>query len=218
MEFDAGWDYGTYPMKICADGGNRIAETNETNNCKRLHPFFVVPFLFDGRVSGTAPLNTFVFPGVTLSWAGRVKLDISNGARSGNDGIFEYETSEALLTYRVQGTNTLNGCSWSGMGDYAPALPTDDIELSFGRRRPFYSTQNPVEYAFKFTATVTCPSGSTYEAEVSPSRNGLSRWLDTGQFVKPFRDPGLTGLRGHHTDTTRQAGHVTYRWNLDAGP
>ena len=60
------WKYGTHPTRVCADVFNMVTERHEANNCKKLHPFYVVPKALKGGVSGAVKLLSHA--GVTLRW------------------------------------------------------------------------------------------------------------------------------------------------------
>ncbi len=207
--FDANWPYGTYPTRICADVFNSVTERDETNNCKKLHPFYVVPKAFEGGISGAAQL--LAHAGVTLRWRGTVKFDISHGAPHGNEGLFDYRFVDGTLTYTVEGRSGPGGCTWSGAGQYTPS-GHHDINVAFGRV-PHYSAKLDIDPNFHFPVTIACPSESRV-MDFYPLLWGGSSWLRTGTLVRHLKDPGLTHLRGRYMPFD----HIGWRWNLEATP
>jgi hypothetical protein len=208
---------GTFPTRLCADSGSVVTESNEANNCGPLAPVYVIPRMLEGSVGGSAPLNKFVFPGVTISWQGTATFRTVTPRQFDENGVFDYPNRGVTLQYSVTGTNSLDGCSWNGSATYHAAIPpspADRLRLQFGRTASWYVGQatNP---GFHFSATVTCGTNS-FPVDVSPQNNGIDRWIDTGIPPRDFPDPGLTTLTLHYVNRSRPHGAITYEWNLTA--
>jgi hypothetical protein len=210
--FDELWEYGTYSMRICADVHDRVDESDEHNNCKRLHRIFVYPGIFEGSVSGRGVLDDEAFPGITMSWQGNVEFG-SRPDSASDDGLMHYEVIAGSVTYKLEGTDDL-GCTWTGSGTYHPTAWPAILQLAFGRV-PHYSARDIVKDDYSFTVTMNCPGHQPGHSEISPSLYGFPRWLDTGPMVRALNDPGVVRLHGRYTDQ-RAHGHTTFHWNLNA--
>jgi hypothetical protein len=207
--------FGTYPTLVCADAGRVVAESREGNNCRRAHPIYVVPEFVTGRITGRA-LHPLVFPGVTLSWESRVTFGIQWFQRNSANGIFDYHwfRTGRFVRYRVSGTNSLDGCSWNGVGAYHPSFTHDSVGLSFFRPRGRFTAQLALPFDFSFTVTVSCPGGTTTTHDFSPWDWGNAfRWLDTGTTLPRFADPGWIHLKGRYVGDNPSF-PVTYTWDL----
>ncbi len=204
------FDYGTYKTQICADAGipHTVKERNETNNCKNMGPFYVIPTHLNGSVAGTRK-----FPqGFTLSWEGAMEFDLKVVSSPVTIPLFVYSLGpDTLMTFTVSGTVVISGkvCRWSGTAMYRPAKSDNDkILLKFGSG-PYYRFQNKIQNGFKMTYILTCPGISSIKAPLDLS--GMI-WMDSG-VNQPFPDPGLTSLFGRFVDFTA-AGTADYTWNL----
>lgn len=208
--FDQRWKYGTHPMKICADVLDQVKESNEKNNCRRIHDFYLIPLAIRGTITGTAPLHQDLLAGVTLSWSGEVTYVASDKQTAQRIGQFEWETLPGTtIHYEVSGTDP-DGCTWSGGGDYPAASLPADFAMLFGKT-PRFAGRNPVDQHWSFTDTRACPDGTGHD-QVAPWVYGLEYWLDTGS-PRVFDDPGVRRLRGGYTDS-RPTGATTYHWDL----
>jgi hypothetical protein len=196
-------------MRICADSTDVVEESDEGNNCKRLHPFYVVPLTLKGGISGAVGIQP---AGVKLAWAGTAAFELE-GLGHANQGSFEYRRANASVTFTLSGG--AGGCTWRGSGTYTPAEAGDRIDLRFGARFAIYSAHTRTSTAFHFTATITCPPPATpITFELFPA-NQVSAlgWLATG--VKRLPLQGLTRLRARNS---ADVGAFTagWRWNLAA--
>jgi hypothetical protein len=211
--FDDTWEFGTYAMKICADVHDRVDESDERNNCKKLHRLYVVPGHLMGTVTGTGPLDNRVFPGVTVSWKADVHFGQFFQPARADDGLFDYLLVEGSVKYKIQGTDS-GGCTWNGSGTYNPSTWPALVHLAFGQL-PHYSARDIVKTDYAVTTTITCPGHQPGNSQISPSLFGFPRWFDTGPHVRALKDPGLVRLSGRYVDDQRVGGHATFTWNLE---
>jgi hypothetical protein len=213
------WKYGTYPIRICADVGKVVAETNEANNCRVLSfSAYLIPYSITGTVSGTGPyLNSF-YPNVKTSWdSGTLIFNLFVSPRFGNDGVIDYPLCrvdcDPFLHFESTGTDS--SCSYSGSGDYTGFREFDGISLSFGRGFANYHAQDFVDWPnFSYDVTVVCP-GNTSTVDYSPNQCG-AYWFNTGGTI-PFSDPGLTNIGGSRQSTTECSDGVVMQWDFDTG-
>ena len=210
---DPFWEYGTYGTRICADGKRKIAERNERNNCRKVHPFYLVPTAFEGSITGTT-LIPFFWPGVTLSWQGTVEFDVRQGAPRGNSGRFEYRRSTGRLTFTMGGG--AGGCTFSGTGRYTPSTADGFFQLDFGDD-PSYTGGFAINPNFHFIVTRDCGHGDIATIDFTPSPFFLGTWLDSGPELA-FRDPGVTRLKGDFTFGDPRTGLMSSHWDLAAKP
>jgi hypothetical protein len=207
---------GSYPARVCADSPRLIAERSEINNCNSVNTMYVIPQTLEGTVKGSAPLNKFVYPGVTVSWVGTARFRTTTPRQFDQSGVFYYELSGAQLEYSVRGTNTLNNCSWSGSRTYlvGEGEVGDRLWTQFVRTASAYSGSVLADADFHFLATVDCGQTSFTE-DINPRLNGLDYWIHTGATPRHFPDPGLTKLELRY-NYARDAGPITYDWDLTA--
>jgi hypothetical protein len=208
LVFDDTWEYGAYRKAICADFPDGVHESKEGNNCRKLDWLYVVPFELKGTVSGSAA----IFPGVTESWQGTVTFELLNVPFAA-DGVYNYNPDVGSLTYTVAGTNSLDGCTWSGMGEFGAASDLNLVGLMFGEKQGSYHAQDGLDSTFSFPVTVTC-SGTPSQVDHHPYFSGLTYWLNMGTIPITFPAVGLKQLKGTFTDPTRPQGPVTYSWDL----
>jgi hypothetical protein len=196
------FDYGTYFTRICADASNPplVTERDESNNCKEMAPFYVIPFLISGNVTGTWQ----TIEGATVSWKAAVEFESSP---DDPHGVFHYvlNTRTSSVKFKLSGNTTISGhvCTWSGKATYRPVRSDDGITLDFGTDS--YSSQILLPQGFTLPGVLTCPGIGTIPSPVDMSG---SPWLDTGS-GQQFLDPGLTPLQGQFVDSL-----VTFTWDL----
>ena len=86
------WQFGTYPVKLCADIRDVcVKERNERNNCRILtrYHLYIVPRTLDGNVSGTLNLD-----GWKETWTGDVHLHLVQDDNTSRFGAFDYTVDE----------------------------------------------------------------------------------------------------------------------------
>jgi hypothetical protein len=200
-----GFAYGKYPTRICADGLHAVDESHEGNNCKGLHPFYVVPYDLQGQISGSVAVQ----PGVTLAWSGAATFEL-DGVGHANEGGFVYHRVVASVSFTVSGSTA--GCIWTGSGTYTPADPADRINLNFGASHAVYAAHTKTSTSYHFPARITCPGAAPIDFELFPA-NSMLGWLATGS--KNLHLQGFTGLRGRYS-ALNGAVTVSWQWRLDA--
>jgi hypothetical protein len=215
MHWGDTWEYGTHPTRICADADQVVKnESRESDNCRKTHEIYVVPFSIAGNVTGSSHQDAD--PGVTLSWTASVSFALQSQFPEpfANHGIIDYHVFDKVLgmkqvVYTISGTER-NGCSLNGSGTYQPNPASDDrqfIRLSFGPGTASYFAQILVDPDFSFAATETC-LGGLQTLIIDPRTWGGAAWFDT-RVPQSFPDPGLTDLTGSSADA-----NATWTWDL----
>lgn len=207
------WDYGTYRTKVCADVRDRVTERDDGNNCQPTGKFYVAPLQLSGRVEGKAtwaPLPGFV---QAISWGGTVGFDLSNGAPSGDKGVFDYHYYTGKIAFGYAWEDANSGCKATGSAVYTPS-ESATVRLVFGTDPGYRVLSASFAPSFRVPLTVTCPMTPPTTSPVAPFGGGSAPWLATGS-TSPFPDPGLSAISGTFQLVATTA-PVTYTWNLVA--
>jgi hypothetical protein len=191
--------YGRYYVIACADGETRVAESDETNNCRYTgRTLDVIAHGFKGTVSGNSPMG--YGSGVKESWGGDLTFDFV--PKLSSPGYYRYQP-QGTLTYKVSGTDGV--CTYRGSGTHDVGTQ-DSLTLSYSAE--IYGG-NGGNFAPFFTYTQTCPNpyGGTYTTHVQEGTEAA--WWVTGNEslffdVRPFKLLDSYDSQGVH-----------WTWNLN---
>jgi hypothetical protein len=215
------WEYGTYPLKICADVGRVVAEGKEANNCRTLpFSFYVIPRTIFAHVGGTKPAFDDNDPGVTATWESSVlfyRLTSNQRPPLGNKGIINYplcRNCASDLSFTIQGTDSV-GCTYSGSGKDETFPAADRLRLTFGRGVANYSARNLIDGTFTFKVTIVCDN-DTYVIDWGSSNCSFWWWNTTEGEPWRFPDPGLDERQGVLLDADPDCDGVSYQWKFSA--
>jgi hypothetical protein len=187
---------GEYDVVVCADVREKVAESNERNNCRSGKPRFYSTYrTFTGHLSGAAP----GFGGTRETWATTSETTYGPGQYIGN-GLFNFPSQgNGAVKYTHQGTDE-SGCSYTGEGTF----PIDGrlSQLMLNYRTLSYSAGATLLFGSHYTVTRNC-GGTTLPMDRPV---GFTPALITLQQELVF---GHVNLPGRKT-----VEDITYTWDL----
>lgn len=197
-------------LQVCADARDKVAESNEANNCS--------PFI-DLKV---IPERWLVTQWSTLASFGPIRKT----EMSGHSPFFEYsgyDDSTREFTYSVTGsvrgssTGMLGSCQLSGGGStsyFDPWAPPDGYPAEFriaGDLKHYIAQLNPSYLTY--TETASCPGGSGFSEE-TPYQ--LLTTNSASSFLIPVPDSGNSTLKKSYAQRFQSGQAYVWRWTFDA--
>lgn len=202
------WDlsnraFGGYYTNACADWGDHIAESDETNNCSFADRLSVTPRRWSGTVKGSGVL----YEGVKETWTADVTFKFDPDLSS--PGSLWYEPF-GTVHYKTSGTDS-NGCTVSGSGSVA-GNQDGGIQIThyFKDYHGIGSTPNTWSgYPVHVSGGAGC----------SGTINGpFHVWFYTGPPSTPKPITPRFGATGLDDTYNYAAAKAKYGWNLPASP